>query len=472
VGVSGELSKGGKGVGRGIVGGRGARFERDWTKGSIIGNLWFLSWPMTISSAIMTLGPAFDMIWVGKLGAASIAGVGISGMVVMMMNPLMMGLFTGLRALVARFVGAGDNEGAGRVAQQAFVISGAFGTLMAIIGILLSEQILLLMGLEADVVAKGAAYMRIQFIGMMTMSFSMTGHSLMQASGDAVTPMKISIISRILHVTLCPFLVFGWWIFPRLEVSGAALTGVLSQGVGGAILLWILFTGRTRVRLTLRKFQFDWSMIWRMVKIGIPASVTGMERSFSSLILVRIIATFGTLAVASHSLGQRVEMFIFMPAMGLGQGASVLAGQNLGARQPERAEKTAWLSVGLVGGVMLLGAVAIWFWADNIVRIFNSDPGLIEIASTFLRIAIAGYLVMSFIVVLSQCLTGVGDTLPPMIIGIASVWLVQLPLAYSIPQFLGLGVYGVRWAMVASMCVETIAYVVYFRHGRWKRKEV
>ncbi len=449
-----------------------AAFERDWTKGSIPGNLLSLGWPMIISTAVMTLGPTIDVIWVGRLGTAAIAGVGVAGMAVMMMNPLIMGLFTGLRAMVARFIGAGDVANANHVSQQAFVIGIAFSTVMAIIGVFLAEQILILMGLEADVVAEGAAYMRIQFVGIITMSFMSVAQSIMQASGDAVRPMIITIGTRLLHIALCPFFIFGWWIFPSLGVSGAAVTSVISQAVGGAILLWILLTKRTRLWLTFKGFRLDPGIIWRMVKIGIPASVNGMERSLSQLILVRIIAAFGTLAVAGHTLCQRIDMFIIMPAMGFGQASGVLAGQNLGAGQPERAEKTGWLAAGLVEIFMVIGSLVIWFWAESIVLLFNPEPGLVELTSTFLRIAIPSVSVIGFTFVLMQCLMGVGDTLPPMLVSIISFWVVQLPLAYFLPKITDLGVYGVRWAMVIGSIAQTFAFVAYFRVGRWKHKKV
>ncbi len=451
---------------------RGAAFDRDWTKGSIIRNLWSLSWPMTISGSIMMLGPTIDMIWVGKLGTASIAGVGVAGMAVMLVNSLMMGLFTGLRAMLARFVGAGDEQGANHIAQQAFVIAVAFSIVMAVIGIFFAEPILMLLGLEADVVTEGTAYMRIQFVGMVTMSAGWITQSTMQASGDSVTPMKISIGTRIFHVVLSPFLIFGWWIFPRLGVSGAALTGVISMGMGGGIGLWILLSGRTRLRMTLRNFRFDRNIIWRMVKIGIPASITGMERSLASFLLLWFIVPFGTLAVAAHSLSGRIDGFIFMPAMGLGQAAGILAGQNLGAGQPERAERTSWLAAGLFTAVTVVASVAIWFWAENVVRIFNAEPGLVEIASTFLRIQIVSYLVFGVVIVLMTCLNGVGDTMVPMLTTLVTMWGVQVPLAYFLPRVTGLGVYGIRWAIVTGIVMRAVIYTIYFRTGRWKRKEI
>ena len=308
-------------------------FERDWTKGSIFRNLWSLSWPMIISSMLNMLGPTIDMIWVGKLGAAAIAGVGVAGIVVMLVNSARMGLDTGTRAMIARFVGAGDTEEANHVAKQAFVISGSFSIVMAAIGISLAEPILILIGVETDVVAEGAAYMRIMFVGSVAMSFRVMAEGIMQASGDSVRPMRIAIFFRLFHVALCPFLVFGWWIFPRLGVSGAALTNVISQSLGVILGLWILFSGRTRLRLTLRDFRLDPNMIWRIVKIGIPASVTGTERTFGNLVLMWIIVPFGTLAVAAHTLSVR----------GIGHGCWHTGGTKLRGR-PTQASREKWLA--------------------------------------------------------------------------------------------------------------------------------
>ena len=165
-------------------------------------------------------------------------------------------------------------------------------------------------------------------------------------------------------------------------------------------------------------------------------------------------------------------MFVSVPAMGLGQAAGVLAGQNLGARQPERAETTGWRGAGLLSVMMLVISGATLLWAENVIRIFSSDPTLVEMASTFIRIAAAGYLLMGFTSSLQQCISGAGDTLVPMLITLLNMWLVQVPLAYFLPKVTTLGVYGVRWAMVAGMITAAIAYTIYFRMGRWKRVRV
>ncbi len=452
--------------------GKRTAFDRDWTKGNIFRNLWSLAWPMIITDSFWAVGLTVDMIWVGKLGAASIAGVGVAGIIVMLAMAARWGLSAGTRAMVARFIGAGDEKGANHVAQQAFVISGIYAIIMATIGVFFAEPILSLVGLEADVVVEGAAYLRIQFVGSAAMSFWMMGEAIMRASGDAVTPMKVTIIARFVHLVLAPFLIFGWWIFPRWGVSGAATANLVGYSLGMALTLWVLFTGRSRLWLTLRDFHLAPNIIWRIVKIGIPASVMGIQRTFGRFVLVWVMTPFGTLAVAAHTLAQRIEMFLYLPGWGMGMAAGVLVGQNLGAAQPERAEKGGWLAVGLVEGFMLICAVAVLLWAESIIGIFSTEAGLVEIASTFIRIEAAGYLVVGFVAVLPLCISSAGDTLPPMLFSLLMIWVVLLPLAFFLPQVTNLGVYGVRWAIVASVVAGAVAYTTYFRMGRWKRKKV
>jgi putative MATE family efflux protein len=446
--------------------------DRDWTKGSIIGNLWSLSWPMMINQSLNMIGPTIDMIWVGRLGAAAIAGVGVSGMAVIVVNSIIMGLGMGARAMIARFIGAGDAGGANHATMQSLVVCAGFAVVIVPTGILLAEPILILMGLEADVIAEGTTYMRIMFVGEAFMVFRMMTEGIMQASGDSVTPMRIAVFFRLFHVALCPFLIFGWWIFPHLGVSGAALTNVISQSIGLVLGLWVLFSGRSRLRLTFRDFRLDGNMIWRIVRIAIPASVMGTQRSFGNLVLTWFMVPFGTLAVAAHTLCQRVETFIMMAGMGLGMGGGVLAGQNLGAGQPERAEKSGWLAAGIAEFLTVGCAVAILLWAESIVSIFSPEPGVIEVAASFLRIAAVAFFIFGLEPVLMHCLTGTGDTLPPMLATLLSFWLAQIPLAYFLPKVTELGVYGVRWGMVVGRVGNAVALAVYFKLGRWKRKKV
>ena len=383
-----------------------------------------------------------------------------------------MGLTTGTRAMIARLIGAGDEREANHVAQQALVISIAFSLLMAVIGIFMAESILGLMGLEEDVIREGAVYIRIQFVGMIFMSFWMLSQSIMEASGDAVTPMRITIGTRLVHMALSPLLIFGWGIFPNLGVSGAALANIADTSIAVLFGLWVLFSGRSRLRPTMKGFYLDLNMIWRILRIGIPASITGMERSFGNVMVMWFVVPFGTFAVAAHSLMNRVGNFMRMPAMGMGRASGVLAGQNLGAGQPERAERTGWVAAGLFTVIMVVASTAIWFWAEYVIRLFNPEPGLVEIGAAFLRIEIVSFMMFGIVRVLMNCLNGVGDTMIPMLTTLISMWGVQLPLAYVLTRSSDLGVYGVRWALVAGVVIRAIIFAVYFKLGRWKRKQI
>ncbi len=450
----------------------GVALGRDWTKGSIFRNLLSLAWPVMINSAVTSTGPIIDMIWVGKLGSASVAGVGVASMLVSLLDAFKMGLDMGTRAMIARFVGAGDSRGANHVALQGYIVTIGFAAIVGTLGAILAGPILRMMGLTPEVVAQGAPYLRIQFIGILTMGLVRQNEGTMQFSGDTVSPMKITLIYRIFHVVLCPFLVFGWWIFPRLGTSGAAYTGIISACLGATLGLWFLLSGRTRLRLNFRDLRLDANMIWRIVKIGVPASVTGIERSFGQVMLTWFIVPFGTVATAAHALVQQVTQLTHIAGGGVGQASGVLAGQNLGARQPERAEKSGWLGAGLYTAIMAISSLVVWFWGKNIISIFNNEPNVLAMGGAFLRIQVVTYMVSGYAVVLQQCLNGIGDTLPVMLVVLLSVFVVQIPLAFFLSQHTSLGVYGTYWAIVSGTVVMAGSYATYFKLGRWKRKKV
>jgi len=197
-----------------------------------------------------------------------------------------------------------------------------------------------------------------------------------------------------------------------------------------------------------------------------------MERTFTNLALMWIIVPFGTIAVAAHTVHQRIEAILVMPNLAIGMAAGILAGQNLGAGQPERATRTGWQAEGITETIMLIGSVAILLWAESMIRVFSSEAGVMEIGSDFLRISIAGFLTLGLVLALMQCITGVGDTIPPLLISLIGMWVVQLPLAFFLSKFTGIGVYGVRWSIVIGITTRAIAYTVYFLLGRWKRKKI
>ncbi|MBA7675138.1 hypothetical protein ES703_83367 [subsurface metagenome] len=189
------------------IAGKGKRrdtFDRDWTQGNIFRNLLSLAWPVIVTSIVTMTGPTIDMIWVGKLGVAAVAGVGVASMLVMLLDTFKMGLDMGSRAMVARFFGAKDYRGASHVALQGFFITIGFAAIIGILGFILAEPILRMMGLTPEVVAQGAPYLRIQFVGILTLGLVRQNEGIMQSSGDTVSPMKIALVYRFLHLAHVP----------------------------------------------------------------------------------------------------------------------------------------------------------------------------------------------------------------------------------------------------------------------------
>jgi putative MATE family efflux protein len=448
------------------------RKVKDWTRGNIFKNLMSISWPIIVSQSVTMVGPTIDMIWVGKLGPDAIAAVGVSGMVVMFIMTVMMGVAIGARALIARFIGMKRVLDAVRVARQAFMIGFAFAIFIALIGIISSSAILRLLGVDGEVLRLGSAYLRVQFGGALMFSSWMITENIMQSSGDTITPLWIGIISKIVHVILCPFLIFGLFFFPEMGVVGAAVANIVSQGTGLAVGLRVLFTGKTRLHLHLKGTRIDPPLMWRIIRIGVPGIVMLAQKNLSNLIVMRIIITYGTLAVAAHTVLQRVEMIFFMAGVGMGAAAGVLAGQNLGARQPDRAAKSGIYAFFTAETFVIICCTLAFIFPEPIISIFTRDPELIKLTTVFLRIGVVGYLMCGIEPVFMQFFTGVGDTFVPMTFEVSATWFVLLPLALLLPNLWDLEVYGVRWAMALSMVLLTSGYVTYFFMGKWKGKEV
>jgi putative MATE family efflux protein len=409
--------------------------------------------------------------------------------VVQLAQGAMMGLTTGMRALIARAIGAKNNEEALRVAQHAVIISFAYAILMALIGHFFAEPIIRFITTDPEIVAIGTMYMKIEFFGGATVSFRMMMDSIMQASGDSVNPMQIAMVYRVFHIILCPFMIFGaafvptifphlganlsaWWPFPALGVRGAAFTSIIAQSIGVLLGLSVLIGARSRLKLTFRGFKFDFRIIWRIIRIGFPALISGIQRTLNQFFIQVFMAPFGAAVLAAHVITQRLEMFILMPAMAFGMGAGVLVGQNLGARRPERAEKSAWMAVIMVEAFVILVSAAVFIWTGPVIRVFNTDPTMDRVAIQFIHIAACGWVLIGFMFVLMNALQGAGDTVPTMIISIVTTWAITMPFAYLLPKYTSFGAVGIRWALTASTIVGAAANVIYFRMGKWKTRRV
>ncbi len=449
--------------------GRRGRPTRDLTKGSVPANLWYLAWPQVAESFLSVVDQLADLIWAGRLGFQALAGLGVAQTYLMLLMTARMGLDAGMRSMISRAVGAREIAYANHVMLQAITITTAYSIALVAVGMLLTEPLLRVMGLNDEVVRQAAGYMRFQFLAMSMMGMQRLTAGALQASGDSVTPLKAASVSRIGHLALSPFLIFGWWVFPSLELAGAGAANLIAQCAGVAMNFAALSSGRSRLQLSLRGYRPDFPMMWRILKIGIPASVTGAQRAVSQLIVVFFVAPFGASALAAFALSRRAENTVNHASRGLGRAAGALAGQNLGVGYTDRARKSLMWALVYAGVASLIVAALFLAFPREVASFFNSDGEFVAQATVWLQILAVGYFSMNAVQVFTQGFNTTGATFAPMVIMLATMWLVELPLAFALSQFTPLQEFGVPVAIVIGMTIRAIAFAVYFVQGKWLR---
>ena len=445
--------------------------SRDLTEGSIAKNIWYLALPMMVGNVLQDLFNIVDMIFVGKLGPAAIAAVSMSGILLMLVMTVAIGISTGTVALVARHFGAKQQEQAENVAIQAVFVGILSSVVLGVLGYLLAAPVLRLLGAGKDVVPLGTSYIQITSVGAITIFLGISLNSALRGAGDAVTPMKILVLSTVLNIGLDPLLIFGIWKFPRLGVAGSALATVISRGVGLLLLLRVFLNGHSLLHLKWRRIRVDIKVIKRMIKIGVFGSLQMLIRNISALILIRIVAIYGTSAVAAYGIGMRLRMMVMMPGMGLANASATLVGQNLGAKQPKRAGKSAWLTTGFYEVFMVSVGVLFIIFAKDLIRIFNTDPQVIQLGTTYLRFLAPTFVFMALSIVLGRAMNGAGDTFSPMNITAVSFLGFRLPLAYVFAQVLKLATTGIWAGIAVSNVVQGSAMAWWFKKGKWKSNQ-
>lgn len=446
--------------------------NRDLTSGNISKNIWVLAWPMMMGNILQTAFNVVDMIFVGKLGAEAIAAVSLSGMILMLIITLIIGIGIGTTALVARFIGAKEYAKANEVALQSILFGGISSLILAVIGFYYSEPLLELFGAEALVIKLGTDYLSIMFLGSFTMFLLFLGTAILRGAGDAMTPMLILMLSAFINIVADPLLIFGLGPFPRLEIKGAAIATVIARGIGMLIILFILIKGYSYIKISLKNIKLKFDIIWSITRIAIPGSIQMGTRSISGLIMMSIVVLYGTYALAAYGIGLRVVMIVMMPGFGLGAATATLVGQNLGAKQPQRAEKTVWIALIFYEVIMIVIGCLFYLLAPKIIYVFNNNPEVIREGVSFLRIVTLSYVFLAMGIVLHQSLHGAGDTVPPMIITAISLLGVRVPLAFFLPKFFPLNTQGIWLAIALSTVLEGSVVAFWFKAGRWKRKKI
>lgn len=442
------------------------------TGGSLVQAVMRLAAPMLASAVLQNVQSLIDLFWVGRLGPTAVAAVAMSGTILMVLFPMLMGLSTGTVALVARAVGAGRHDEAGAAAGQSLLLSILVGGLSALVGWFFSTRLFLLLGAEPSVMAEGGAYLRIALLGSFTVFTLFIGNAALQGAGDTVMPMFVMAVANVLNIVLDPLLIFGPGPFPALGVCGAAVATVLAQAVAAALSLFILSRGKSHLHIRAHHWRPDGPLAWRILRIGLPGSGQMLSRSLMSAVMMRIVAGCGTAAVAAYGTGLRFHMIILMPAFALGGAAATLVGQNLGAGKPERARRAAWIAAALDALFMLCAAVLMVAGAPGLIRIFNADPDVVELGAHYLRVVSPFYVFAAFGIVLGRALNGAGDSLGPMVITIGTLWGLQVPLAVWFSRLWVPATVGIWWAIVVAFITQGLLVTGWFETGRWQRRKI
>lgn len=452
---------------------RSSYATRDLTSGGIRRNLWFLAWPQMVAGIFNASDQIADIFWAARtIGFGAIGGIGVAQAYAHLVMMARMGLDVGMQAVIARAVGARRIDLASHAALQAFTLTFILSLVLVALGVVIAPVLLRIVGVSDSIAAVAVAYLQFQFVSAGVHSLRQTTGAALQASGDSFTPMKSTIISRVLHLIITPFLIFGWLGLPDMGIAGAGAANALAQVVGVVWNLYALGSGSSRLQISLRDYRIDLPLMWRIIKIGAPATATQMERGLSELVLIRLVTPFGAAALAAYALTRRLERITNIGSQGMGRASGILVGQNLGAGQPERARRTVKWAVAYVMMIRGSAGILLILFPAFFVGLFSNDVAFVATAIIWLRIqALAGTLLGGG-QVFQQSFNVAGDTIAPMLVTFMSMWVMEIPLAFVLSRWTPAGEYGIPIAIAIAMLARFMLYGGYYFTNRWLRVRV
>ncbi|NOT32836.1 MAG: MATE family efflux transporter [Candidatus Eisenbacteria bacterium] len=444
----------------------------DYTKIPLPRAVFLLAVPMVLELVLESTFAVVDIFFVAKLGSSAIATVGLTETMLFLLYSIGMGLAMAVTAVVARRIGEGKREVAAVTAVQVIWIALLVSIPFAIVGIVFARDLLQLMGADAWTLEHGYPYMQVALGGNAVILLLFTINAVFRGAGDAASAMRVLWFANALNIVLDPILIFGFGPIPAFGVVGAAIATTVGRGAGVLLQLWILFRGGQHLRVLRSQIVWHGAILWNIVRTsfgGIGQMIVAMT---SWILLMRILAGIGSEAVAGATIAIRVMMFTMMPAWGMSNAAATLVGQNLGARQPDRAAASVW-RIGAYNMVYLLAVAVVFFtWPCELMGIFATDPAVIAIGAEWLRILSYSLFVYGWWMVSVQAFNGAGDTTTPTWINVVFFWLIQLPLSWLLALKLGWGHSGVFWGVFVSETSVGLFTLWLFTRGKWKSAQV
>ena len=444
----------------------------DHTRGSIRRSVVLLAIPMMLEMAMESIFALVDTFFVGRIGTEALTTVGLTEVMLTLVYSVGIGLSLAPMALIARFIGEKDPALASRAAGQSIVITLFVSALLAVPGYFYADELLRAMGGSAAVVEQGVGYTRILFTGNGIIMLLFLLNGVFRGAGEAATAMRVLWIANGINIVLDPILIFGLGPLPGFGVEGAAMATTIGRGIGVAYQLYILFSGRSLVRISLSGWGIDWGMQRRIVRIAANGAFQYLIGSASWIFLARVVASFGDSAVAGYTIAIRLILFTLLPAWGLSNAAATFVGQNLGSRQPERAERGVWWTLGMTCIYLASLSFVYYGLAGPLVQAFSDDPVATAYGIQALQIFAIGYVFFGMGLIPVQAFNGAGDTLVPTLLNFVCFWLIEIPLSYYLAVGLDYRVGGVIWAVVCAQVLLAAIAIYLFRRGRWKLKQI
>ena len=446
--------------------------EKNFTTGSINRAILYLSIPMILEMVMESLFAVVDVYFVSQVSVDAVSTVGLTESVITLVYSMAIGLSMAATAIVARRIGEKDAEGASRSAVQAILIGVVISLIIGVIGFLSAADILRMMGGSEELIAEGVGYTQVALATNVVIMLLFLLNGIFRGAGDASLAMASLWVANIINIILDPLFIFGIGPFPEMGVMGAAVATSIGRGLGVVFQLFILFRGWGAIQVFARYWKPNWELIKKMIKIGSSGAMQFLISSASWIFLMRIIAIFGSESIAGYTISIRLIIFTILPAWGLANAAATLVGQNLGAGQPERAEKSVWKAAFYNMIFLLVVSIVFFIFARPLMSFFTDVPNVIDAGVLSLRIICVGYVFFAYGMVISQAFNGAGDTRTPMFINLFCFWLLEIPLSYFLSVTLGMGLAGVCWAIAGSETVLAILAVIIFRRGKWKKIKI
>ena len=444
----------------------------DYTSGSLGRAIFLLSIPMMLEMAMESLFAVVDMFFVARIGPSAAATVGLTESVLTLVYAVAIGLSMGTTALVARRIGEKNPKDAADSAVQAVLVGIAASIPFSLIGLFFAKDLLRLMGADEWCLTHGYRYTVWMFGGNAVIMLLFIINAIFRSAGDAAVAMRVLWLANGINLVLDPVLIYGWGPIPAMGIEGAAVATNIGRGAAVLVQLLVLLRGAKHIRVAMNQVRLDLPVMWRLVRTSLGGIGQFIIATSSWVALVRIVSHFGSEAVAGYTIAVRIFIFTLLPAWGLSNAAATLVGQNLGAKQPVRAERAVWIC-GWINTVFLaLVSVLYIIFDEELVRIFTNDPKAIAHGADCLRIVSYGYVIFAWGMVMPQAFNGAGDTITPTKINFVCFWVLEIPLAYGLAMTAEQGPPGVFWSIVVAETAAGVIGILLFRRGKWKRTVV